>query len=461
MALKNSSPLSSRFNFDGTVARNISSKGKTTIDIVNEYAWTLSPQSAREDVPFAILEEYQQTTAQLLASMAYYFKQGTSTLDTIKQDTANAVSAVTGASNPGAAAITEAFKLMTSNAFGKSAYADPYKYRYFGEKTGISYKIPYFSDVKYSRKTTFVGDNSLNQTSGIFDSLIGGMGSKVVQGIRDVLTPLTPGQVGLMEVQTWKQTSDESYSFTFDLINTGTLEDIAKNREFCFLFTYQNSPSKRNFFITDPPVIYDMYIPDIVHMPACHVNDINITNLGNTRLIDGIPIPEAYRITFSMKSLFYPTRNIMQGTVGDNKLVQAIGESSVINAAVQGYINKLTDNALTTGAAKAGMSLYDVTAQTAYDTTMGNTSMQKGISQSAFDFTTQKENLKNSVAQKYNSATGAISQKAFDTNMAIYNYLGKGNDPRQSPARSGTPMPKSSGGSFPNLNTSQPINKTT
>jgi hypothetical protein len=52
-------------------------------------------------------------------------------------------------------------------------------------------------------------------------------------------------------------------------------------------------------------------------MPACYVNDIQITNLGNTYQIrDGqrdIIFPEAYRFKLTFQSLLMDTRNIMNG----------------------------------------------------------------------------------------------------------------------------------------------------
>ena len=59
------------------VTRVLQPTGNGVIDIINDYSWTLSPQSARDTVPYVTLTEYQQTTAQLLASIAYYYKQGT------------------------------------------------------------------------------------------------------------------------------------------------------------------------------------------------------------------------------------------------------------------------------------------------------------------------------------------------------------------------------------------------
>jgi hypothetical protein len=67
----------------------------------------------------------------------------------------------------------------------------------------------------------------------------------------------------------------------------------------------------------DPSVIYDLHIPDVVSLPACYMDNLEITNLGNTRIMkfNGVDriVPEAYRISMSITSLLLPTRNIMMG----------------------------------------------------------------------------------------------------------------------------------------------------
>lgn len=356
--------LSDNFVSDGSVARN--AKGNNIIlDVVEDYAWTLSPKSARDTVPYAIFTEYQQTTAQLLASSAYYLKQGESIFDSVQ----NAIDSTNIINDPSTAKVVQ----VAGSIGGKVDNKKPYEYRYYAEPTGIRYKFPYFSEDKYSRGNQFAPTDA---ATNLMKMLPGSTkATNFFSNLSTILDGLTPGAVGLMEVQAWKSTDPETYSFSFDLLNTGAYSDIGRNRELCYLLLYQNSPSKRNFFITDPPVIYDMLIPDIVHLPACYISKINVKNKGNTQLIGGLPIPEAYSVEFTVTSLFYPTRNILMGLNDEQSRVVAISDGS----AWSDIANSKTANALKSagsafsGSAGSAIKDYKNNMQSVgYTTTMTN-----------------------------------------------------------------------------------------
>lgn len=285
--------------------------GDGIIDVL-DMAWTLSPKAARKEVPYVRLTEYQQTTGQLIASIVYYGRVAARLI------------------NNGVTSVAQADR----DPF------DVYKYKYFAEPTGFTYKFPYFNPKKLSRQNTFghgsEGENpfaSLMDTGramkifpgakGMTENMLEGLGSVGIyaQAVGATINTILPGRIGFEMPKSWTDTATESYTVTFDLFNTGTLEDVENNRNLCHLLSYQNSPSRRNFAIIDPPVIYSLTIPDVVHMPACWMSNLEITNLGNTRVkylasSDGnasVPrtIPEAYRITMEFTSLLMPSRNIL------------------------------------------------------------------------------------------------------------------------------------------------------
>ena len=303
-----------------------------TIDVVSDMAWTLTPPGSREQynnrVPFMSLTEYQQSTGQLIASIIYFARVGQRLFET-------------GRSASGL----------------WNADADPsevYKLKYFGEPTGFKYRLPYFNPAHTKRGNTFGGDEnpfssliSLSKditaffpkslfSSGVrsgsknlYSNL--GLGSAWADTAISLINQAIPGKIKFEYPQAWNETSPESYSTSFDLFNTGDLNQAIQNRRFCHLISYQNSPSRRNFAIMDPPVIYSLSIPGIVNLPVCYVNDLGITNLGNTRVmyIDNkeVLIPEAYRISLSFQSLLLPTRNIMLAVESGN-VVEGISDLS-------------------------------------------------------------------------------------------------------------------------------------
>jgi hypothetical protein len=285
--------------------------GDGLIDVVNDMPWTLSPISSRKDVPYIELTEYQQTTGQLIASLIYYGR------------------------------VINNFSSIGADTF--LANDDPeavYRYKYFAEPTGFRYRLPYFNDKKITRGNEFGSEDNpfssalklASQAAGFgargLFSLVG-KASEVAKATVGVVNTSLPGAINFENPESWSGTTLETVEVTFDLFNTDSEDDVYRNRRFCHLFSYQNTPSRRNFAIVDPPAIYSLYIPDVVQFPACYVTSLNITNLGNTRLMvlggTDRTIPEAYRIEITFKSLLMPTRNIMSALEKGRK-VEAISK---------------------------------------------------------------------------------------------------------------------------------------
>lgn len=292
------------------------------IDVVRDMPWTLSPISSRRDVPYIELTEYQQTTGQLIASLIYYGR----VIGNIAKDKSGAIL------NPD----------------------DPeevYRYKYFAEPTGFRYRLPYFNNKKIARGNTFGSEESPFAGLLKFGSQAAGFGGKGLLSLLGkssevagagigLLNTMLPGAINFESPQSWTGTSPETVEVVFDLFNTDSLEDVYRNRRFCHLLSYQNTPSRRNFAIVDPPVIYNLYIPDVVQFPACYVSALNITNLGNTRIMNlggsDRTIPEAYRISIVFTSLLMPTRNIMRALEKGRK-VEAISDDTPIKEDLQAF----------------------------------------------------------------------------------------------------------------------------
>lgn len=300
-------------NSDSRFLQPFGSSG--VVDVVNDFAWTKSPKSARADVPFVKLIEYQQTSGQLGAALLYYSRI---------IGTALAGGSIFQTQNPG----------------------EVYQYKYIAEPTGFIYSFPYFSSQKHARKTDFSGENQnpfkssidlgkhiveygSNKGHGLFSKDFGLMAkASTLAGLGiDVANMYFPGNVNFELPQKWQSTTENTISVNFTLSNTGTLDDIDNNRNLAYILTYQNSANRRNFALNDPVVIYSLEIPDVVNFPACYMSDLNIQNLGNTRILNNQGkqriVPEAYQFDMTFTSLILPTRNIMEGMDGGSP-VQAI-----------------------------------------------------------------------------------------------------------------------------------------
>lgn len=316
--------------------------GVSHIDVVNEMAWTLTPKSGRIEVPSAYVREYQQSAGQLVASIIYLSKLG--------------LKAAGGIDIPG---------IGTQAA---PTNAEIYKYKYIAKPTGFSYLFPYFSQKKSSRNTQFSSEeDGLNPFKPIVS-----LGEKFASGFRDlpgagffrsaaeISSTITAG-LNLLDVsitgrlnmdlpKEWRGTTEEEFTITFDLHNTGTVNDIINNRNLCYILTHQNTQSRRNAILTDPVCIYELHIPDVVHFPACSISNLTISNLGNTREITNIwpgkakIIPEAYRISMTFKSLLQPSRQILQSE-DDGQRVSAITNEEEAIRLINEAAHKIADEA--------------------------------------------------------------------------------------------------------------------
>ena len=304
-------------------SRYLKPSGSGEID-VTQMAWTLTPQSGRIEVPTMYLVEYQQNVGQLISAMIYYTKATTAAIG-----------------NPG-------------SILSGSSDKDIYQYKYFAVPTGFTYKIPYFSQHRTNKTNSFPEENGQNPFSGIkgltdlLPSLSFGKGGLIgtvlaggaaLVGLADTILP---GKVNLENPKSWSASTNAAYSIAWDLYNTGTVQDIINNRNLAYILSYQNSPARRSAFIVDPPVIYSMFIPDVVSMPACYVSSITILNLGNTRQVKlgGVDriIPEGYRFNLTFTSLLMDTRNIMNGLDTDN-VVTAISDSTALTQLMSDIAN--------------------------------------------------------------------------------------------------------------------------
>ncbi len=173
-------------------------------------------------------------------------------------------------------------------------------------------------------------ENSGDNNTGV----MGILGKMVGKGLKtgfagvDLANALTPGAKLAETPQSFLGTGRDSISIQFYLYNTQNFEDIKRNWEFCYLFTYQNLPNRKGVNLLDPPCLYKALIPGYKQLPLCYVSDLKIENVGGVRLVDidndllidqvdkhvSSPsvkmIPEAYKITIQLTSVLYNARNI-------------------------------------------------------------------------------------------------------------------------------------------------------
>ncbi len=303
--------------------------GVGLVDVVNDFAWTLSPKDARRDVSRVYLKEFQQNGGQLIASILYYARLAGRTFE-------NGIS---------------------EGLLSPSDPAEVYKFKYIADPTGWEYSFPFFSQSHTSRGNSFGyedGKNPFTQLADLGKTMIGygqtgkNTGSisrisyvagKISEGfslLEGVVNSVVPGKISFETPQSWNGSQEESITVSFHLFNSRSVEDVRNNRNLAHILRYNNTPNRKNFAIVDPPVIYSLFIPDVIHLPACFMSNLEIKNLGNTRLMDigdgkTRTIPEAYLFSMTFSSLLMPTRNILQA-LDKGEIVEAISNVDLQNA---------------------------------------------------------------------------------------------------------------------------------
>ena len=277
------------------------------VDVVGEYPWTINDNASagREIVPRIILTEYQITTGALQNGLVYWSKFGPETLG----------DGIVG---------------LGRDALGKPPAArdagpSPYDGLYQADPTNFSYEFPFFGTYNHEISNEWKDDVSLAKAYTNVKSLVGTTGgvfealSKHAMTIAGSIYP----NVGAETPQVWEGTTDASYSFQFDLLNTISHEDARRNWELCFLLGHQTMHHRRNLMLSYPPCIYEVEIPGVRHCPAAFISNFKVKDMGHKRYIDGTQYPDAYRVSISINEMLPESRNIYKG-VDENDTVTAI-----------------------------------------------------------------------------------------------------------------------------------------
>lgn len=235
----------------------------------------------------------------------------------------------------------------------------PYRGLYSTKKTGWGYVLPYLgagnmTDITNTfAQADFVGrffepfkkladsatDTQAQKNLTSKSLFAGGLAAS------NALVGGVPGAIRAEVPQSFTGTSTENIKVVFYLLNTIKPEDIRKNYEFCYLLTYQNLPNRRSINVLDSPPLYRATVVGYKTLPICYMNDLKIENVGAVRLVDigqtsdkneatnsvlrGAEsnsntvkmIPEAYKISFTLQSVFMNSQNMFVFAASPDGLV--------------------------------------------------------------------------------------------------------------------------------------------
>lgn len=361
------------------------------INVVDDFHWTSSPISSREDIPDIELREKRLKTNSLIAQLAYYSliasgKSGEvlgrlSNLlggsgigsgalggflsSTIGRTLVGAGQGLLGAvSNFGSSlggsvipfisgrSVNDFFNQTTATSMGSDILA-PYEGLYITEDTKFTYRMPYFENMQNAVSNAFNDDDQiLSQKSYGLSKFIGGAAS-----LAESLAYTLAGTINITEPGIYIEkpkfynfaSSGDMIEFSFPLINTGwaTFEDVQRNWQLIFMLIYQNRANRKSRDLIDPPCLYEVSIPGVKYMPYAYIKTLGVQFMGarrsykmNVPSMDGFTrittiVPDAYMVTISLQGLVAETQNFLYSMLFEKQdivsVVETLRQGGVLN----------------------------------------------------------------------------------------------------------------------------------
>lgn len=303
--------------------------GNGVVDIHANYAWTVSPKAARADIPFIIFEEYALDFSSLITNALYKIRGAGQNILAFGDTLDKAVGALNGEANKNFKDIS-----ALSSASAKTEATNPYAGMYAASPTGWSYVAPYLQALVQNVSNTWGNDSSNTLNSGLGELIKGTMNkaSNLIDttNIANITAPSSYAE----SAKFYNPSNPNSFSVTFPLFNTISVDDIINNWELCYLLTYQNLPNRRSINLLDPPSLYRVTIPGLRQSPVAYISGLSITHVGNIRNVDiygnGLmkPIPEAYMIKIDFTDLLIQSRNIFQYALDQSQVIATVNANS-------------------------------------------------------------------------------------------------------------------------------------
>lgn len=326
------------------------------IDVINDFNWTKSPKSSRQDVPKLRLIEKRITKNSTVSNLAYSLLAGVDLANTVTVQGAAIVDLVAGNEKAEVQNSLQNLKSSAADSINnviensetltkvkgtlnevfdfdsfQSNVLRPYNYLYLTEKTGFEYIFPYLED-DYRESNVNMGEGQENVAS----SLLGAV-SDIGQQAAGLALVLRPG-VYIEEAKQFTMSQEgRTLNVKIPLLNTGGYEDILSNWQLIFGLVYQNRPGRITKNLVDVPVIYEAFIEGMTYMPYAYIKGLSVSFLGNRRTMKiKIPvtkftsegsdvgvqtreittvIPDAYQLNLSITGLNEETRNFMYESI--------------------------------------------------------------------------------------------------------------------------------------------------
>lgn len=226
----------------------------------------------------------------------------------------------------------------------------PYNYLYATEMTGFRYVFPLITDQDFYALTNMWGTSNEKHNSIFTQNYLTNllhigadlMANTVGSDIPNIMNVLSKNSSGANRSSVFEMAryfnfdtdNTDEIKLNFVLYNTvvknGKIDQWKRNLYFISLFNMRNLPFKLDYTTYLPPLLYDVIIPGVKRLPFTYVSEFTAAPLGLIRnmKIDNflakicgakggtnesvsVPIPEAWSVSVTFKSMLGRSANLM------------------------------------------------------------------------------------------------------------------------------------------------------
>lgn len=231
-------------------------------------------------------------------------------------------------------------RLAESN-MANSEFLYPWRWHYFTKVTGKKFVFPSFTANQLLKLTNTWGDEKSKATDFFKIVLDRSEGwSEMAYAFKN-FTDFLPKEGEAMTYEgfnlekalgyNYNSSAGDEFDCQFVLYNTTKKDAWKKNYRFIVMFILRNLPLRVTMYSIKPPLLYDLIIPGVKHLPLCYVSKINIDSQGHVRNMTAdnflkeivsntqntktlVPVPEAWKVQIIFKSLIPSTMNLILNT---------------------------------------------------------------------------------------------------------------------------------------------------
>jgi len=309
---------------------------KGIIDIRSDFVWSINPtDSITKTIPSMFLTERTQEQNSLVSSILYYLNAlnviepttnfligGGEKLDQITKFLGDKGTDFKACLNNLKQKITSNVGSDDDRALLNTDFLKSYIGIYFTKKTGFNYILPYYNDQSFGANNTW---SETQQNVPFLQNRIKAS-MEAVDSIAATMNFTQPGTYIEKPKYFNYPGEGETFSVTFNLYNTynlhkgNTFTPYQQNYELLWMLAYQNKPYRTSFSRILPPKLYTLNVPGLKYLPYCYISVMNVDFIGTRRNLDVVlptgstistPIPDAYKVTISFKSLLADVGNLM------------------------------------------------------------------------------------------------------------------------------------------------------